>query len=172
MRSVWNYLNRPILGTKIIPPNARVDPLLFSDDEFPVYCPKCEYSLRGLSDPRCPECGEPFDRGRLLVIQYVEYRSKRNSRTLLRLSVSSFLLIGLIGGGINIYIQHLSSSLANNPIAFSAAFHRVNRVGAGLLVLQLIALIFLLSLMALPLIARHKDRKKRRQVIEQIKEAP
>jgi rubredoxin len=26
-----------------------------------VLCPLCEYNLRGLSDPRCPECGYQFD---------------------------------------------------------------------------------------------------------------
>lgn len=25
-----------------------------------VPCPHCEYNLRGLTVPRCPECGEPF----------------------------------------------------------------------------------------------------------------
>src|SRR5689334_1067676 len=24
-------------------------------------CPMCGYNLRGLVDPRCPECGRPFD---------------------------------------------------------------------------------------------------------------
>ncbi len=24
-------------------------------------CPRCGYDLRGLPEPRCPECGEPFD---------------------------------------------------------------------------------------------------------------
>lgn len=24
-------------------------------------CPNCGYCLRGLHDPRCPECGQPFD---------------------------------------------------------------------------------------------------------------
>jgi hypothetical protein len=26
-----------------------------------VRCPECEYNLRGLTVPRCPECGLPFD---------------------------------------------------------------------------------------------------------------
>ncbi|MFH1110781.1 MAG: hypothetical protein V1790_16525 [Planctomycetota bacterium] len=28
-------------------------------------CVYCAYDLRGLVDPRCPECGMPFDRARL-----------------------------------------------------------------------------------------------------------
>ena len=26
-----------------------------------VYCPLCEYNLRGITEPRCPECGYAFD---------------------------------------------------------------------------------------------------------------
>lgn len=29
---------------------------------FPsAHCPKCGYNLKGLTEPRCPECGVPFD---------------------------------------------------------------------------------------------------------------
>ncbi|HOM52230.1 MAG TPA: hypothetical protein PLQ89_11410 [Phycisphaerae bacterium] len=55
----------------IIPPETRVDPSSFSEEEFPVYCPRCSYLLTGLAASRCPECGREFDRGRLLVEQYL-----------------------------------------------------------------------------------------------------
>jgi hypothetical protein len=55
----------------IIPADARVDPAGFPDKSFPVLCPDCRYLLRGLSGNACPECGGTFDRGRLLVEQYV-----------------------------------------------------------------------------------------------------
>jgi len=32
---------------------------------FPGHCLKCGYNLRGLPEPRCPECGTPFDPSRL-----------------------------------------------------------------------------------------------------------
>jgi hypothetical protein len=64
-------LNRPLFGTRIIPADAQVDVKRLPEDEFPVYCPKCEYLLRGLPDGRCPECGSPFERGELLLRQYV-----------------------------------------------------------------------------------------------------
>jgi len=32
---------------------------------FPDHCLKCGYNLRGLPEPRCPECGTPFDPSRL-----------------------------------------------------------------------------------------------------------
>jgi hypothetical protein len=35
--------------------------LRFPSDDEPV-CQRCGYSLRGLPEPRCPECGEPFER--------------------------------------------------------------------------------------------------------------
>jgi len=30
-----------------------------------LHCPGCEYPLRGLTEPRCPECGTPFDADQL-----------------------------------------------------------------------------------------------------------
>ncbi len=31
-----------------------------------LFCPNCEYDLTGLTEPRCPECGEPFDNEELI----------------------------------------------------------------------------------------------------------
>ena len=31
------------------------------DADQDIYCPACGYNLRGLSQPRCPECGQTFD---------------------------------------------------------------------------------------------------------------
>lgn len=64
---------------RAIPAEARVDPAGFPEGEFPVHCPRCRYLLAGVPGPRCPECGRPFDRGRLLVEQYVLGRSPQQS---------------------------------------------------------------------------------------------
>lgn len=68
---VSRLLRRPLFGTFVVRKDARVDPTLFSEEEFPVFCPKCRYALRGLRDGLCPECGRAFERGLLLVRQYV-----------------------------------------------------------------------------------------------------
>jgi hypothetical protein len=62
------------------PPDARVDPALFPETEYPVYCMRCGYDLRGLTHAQCPECGEPFERGRLLFDQYVRCKRPRSDR--------------------------------------------------------------------------------------------
>src|SRR6266571_1071740 len=33
-----------------------------------IHCPLCEYNLRGLSEPRCPECGYRFEWAELLNV--------------------------------------------------------------------------------------------------------
>jgi hypothetical protein len=64
----------------VIPPDARVDRDEFPECDFPVYCPDCSYLLHGLPEDRCPECGFEYDRGRLLVRQYVIEGGKRSAR--------------------------------------------------------------------------------------------
>ena len=76
MKTQWlaklrRFFQYRIAFGRIIPPSARANPAQFSEAEFPIVCPKCDYLLRGLTVPRCPECGRDFDRGRLLIEQYV-----------------------------------------------------------------------------------------------------
>jgi hypothetical protein len=82
--AIIRALNRPIFGTRVIPNDAVVDPTRFPEDKFPTYCDACGYLLRGIPDGNCPECGKPFARGRLLVMQYVisyGWTSWRGSRS-------------------------------------------------------------------------------------------
>lgn len=82
----------------IIPPETRVDPAAFSEDEFPVVCPQCNYQLRGLPHNTCPECGRPFDRGRLLVEQYVIERGKRHRcQTHKALNLAMWFIVAAVG---------------------------------------------------------------------------
>jgi hypothetical protein len=62
------------------PPGASVDAAAFAEAEYPVFCMHCGYELRGLPEARCPECGREFDRGQLLVEQYVRLKRPRTDR--------------------------------------------------------------------------------------------
>lgn len=77
---------------EVIPPDARADPARFPDEQFPLFCPACDYSLRGLEQGRCPECGREFERGRLLVEQYVVERGWRRWGRTRRYAKWTFIL--------------------------------------------------------------------------------
>lgn len=84
-----------------MPSAARVDPAAFPEDDFPVHCSTCGYLLNALPEPRCPECGESFDRGVLLVNEYVN-AEETATRTPLGLSAAvttaKFMVLLLIAG--------------------------------------------------------------------------
>jgi hypothetical protein len=61
------------------------------EKEFPVFCPQCDYLLRGLPDDRCPECGKSFERSRLLLQQYIDEDGKRSCRKLNRTAKVCFI---------------------------------------------------------------------------------
>lgn len=94
--SIRRLLSRPMFGTVVIPRDARVDPARFPVDEFPVYCLGCDYELRGLPDPRCPECGKEFDRGKLLVGQYVRGRGRASWKQTWSWRVTKWSLIAAV----------------------------------------------------------------------------
>ncbi len=99
-RRIGAALSRPIFGTKVIPHDARVDPSQFPEEEFSIYCRKCDYNLRGLPDGPCPECGTPFDRGRELVVSYVlnplgRWWRTAHGRWLIRFTVLGMIAMGL-----------------------------------------------------------------------------
>src|SRR5947207_2344425 len=58
--------------------------------EEAIHCPLCDYDLRGLIEPRCPECGYRFDwkdlrdPTRRLHPYLFEHHPERNIRALLR----------------------------------------------------------------------------------------
>jgi len=85
----------------VIPRGTQVDPACFPEDEYPVLCLQCGYTLRGLPDGRCPECGAGFIRGHLLVEQYVRLRRPKTDRY--RRLVKRLLVIALpVHGTINL----------------------------------------------------------------------
>lgn len=64
----------------VIPPDARVDPNAFPERDFPLNCPDCGCHLSVSPQDRCPECGFEYERGRLLVRQYVIEGGQRLSK--------------------------------------------------------------------------------------------
>lgn len=71
--------------TRLTPP----EPVIPTDGAA-VHCPLCEYDLRGLIEPRCPECGYRFDwaelldPGRQVHLYLFEQYPKRNIRAFYR----------------------------------------------------------------------------------------
>src|SRR3954468_9334459 len=62
-----------------------------------VVCPLCEYNLRGLVEPRCPECGHTFDWQDILnaglhIHPYLfEHHPRHNVRSFFRTLLGSAL---------------------------------------------------------------------------------
>jgi hypothetical protein len=50
--------------------------------QFDVRCPTCAYNLRGLLDPRCPECGKSFDWRGLIAEASTAERMRQTQLTL------------------------------------------------------------------------------------------
>lgn len=71
----------PAAGAQHSPPGTTGDPLP---------CPLCDYDLRGLTEPRCPECGHRFDwrdftdPSRQLHPYLFEHHPRRNARSFVR----------------------------------------------------------------------------------------
>ncbi len=109
---------------RVVPPEARVNPTRFSEVEFPIVCPQCDYLLRGLTTPRCPECGRDFDRGRLLVEQYLiegglRTRGKGNKFAKWCRYITVIIIFGVFGAGLSLSLLSLllpSLSPASWPV--------------------------------------------------------
>jgi hypothetical protein len=172
--AVWSWLHRPLFGTRVIPRDATVDPTLFPEEEYPVYCPKCGYLLRGLPDGKCPECGTEFARGRLLVRQYVvewsgaTWKQRVAARWSLRLSLAGWALpiLGGVGMAGIIWLANPASPGPPPPGAFDRLLRLVHiwmgALGVGVL-LQVTGLV--IALAAYP----RGVRKRRRAIIDAIR---
>ena len=86
MTNVANPITPPAEPPAGAPPGAPDSPVLHED----VACPLCEYNLRGLTEPRCPECGYAFswpeltDPTRRRHPFLFEHHADRNLRSFLR----------------------------------------------------------------------------------------
>jgi len=72
-------------------PDSSTNPVVLAIDwstvSAEVKCPLCHYNLRGLSEPRCPECGHGFDWAELFNPQRPDrlyFEHQRGIRSFLR----------------------------------------------------------------------------------------
>jgi hypothetical protein len=78
-------------------PSTMNPPLASPDATGDVPCPMCDYNLRGLTDPRCPECGYTFEWPDLLdptrrKHKYLfEHHPERNVWSFMRTAVGGLL---------------------------------------------------------------------------------
>ena len=174
--AVWSVLHRPLFGTHVIPRNASVDPTLFPEEEYPVYCSKCSYLLRGLPDGRCPECGASFERGHLLVRTYVTawggalWRDSVARKWYWRFMVVGIALPFLSGLGfmcLNYFVDRTSPSPPS-----SATLDATLRLVYALVALMFVGLVLQLVAAVIATIAYPRGSwKRRRAIIDAIRQA-
>lgn len=81
-------------NSAILPPDAPPD---WAAIDREILCPLCDYNLRGLTEPRCPECGHQFEWQKVLVAgdnrhpYLFEHHPRRNIGSFLRTLRGSLL---------------------------------------------------------------------------------
>jgi len=168
---IWKILNKPLFGTIVIPKDTSIDPTSFTEEDYPVYCTKCLYLLHGLEDGPCPECGTKFERGKLLVTQYLLYPwvipfSKTRFRKVNFITgVLGFVLIGISICGIllSIFIapSPVNPAVVNKALSNVEIYMYVFRI--GLFVLGATIILHVVMLLCYVLYLR-KIKIKRRSV--------
>ena len=158
---IRRILYYPLWG-HVVPRDAKVDPKRFPEDEFPVWCPKCRYLLRGISDGRCPECGSPFEMGRLLVRQYVREWGLPSQHRLRKVWItcsSIGLVITALSGGAAVAIGISLPFASTADIASRAAWLK------SLLPCAAAGIIMYFGTQGFLLATAIRGRAKRRQVL-------
>jgi len=171
--SVDRFLHRDLLSGRVMPrkvAKASVDPNPFPEEQFPLYCPKCGYLLRGLPDGRCPECGTSFERGRLLVEQYVlrhggpGWRLTRMGRWIARLVVCGFLLHFLGQAGLYVTLRWMKTQ--DTPAKLSAALETLFTVSRWTQAASGLALLLWFAAGILVAVRIWRNASKRRRILD------
>lgn len=108
LNALAHLLQRPLLGTRVVPRDSQLDLDLLPEDEFPIFCETCGYLLRGLPDGRCPECGNSFERSHLLLRQYVHEWFD----VLLRTTLTGRVILWSTWAGLALVVLNLLGMLA------------------------------------------------------------
>ena len=82
-----------MIGRARPPPSREAFHLCGPMVESTLHCPKCDYNLTGLTENRCPECGEPFDPEELSHLALAR-KPIRGSRLILLLIWPAFVFAG------------------------------------------------------------------------------
>jgi hypothetical protein len=178
LHRLTGLLQRPILGTRVVPRDARLNLNLLPEEEFPIVCEKCGYLLRGLPECRCPECGTDFDRGALLLRQYVHKWFDGMTRTtatgrvirwlcwtgvaLVVLNLTGLLAVGLGGQRVLKSTRRVSAMTLSKGVEFLKLIEHL------LWLIELLLLVCILAGLAWASNEIRKRLRKRRRVIEAV----
>jgi small-conductance mechanosensitive channel len=132
-----------------------------------VQCPRCAYNLRGLSAPRCPECGRPLE----LRVGITDQRLAAWLTGMIFLAAGSgagiLMLISVIADGWPGDSDPLTQRLATSAailhiltipaltawLIYARRFHRLTRrvqwIGAALVILAVVGSIVLTTIVSL-----------------------
>ncbi len=180
MTAIASFLRKPLFGTLVNPRDATVDPALFPEDHYPVFCTKCGYCLRGLPDGKCPECGTTFARGQLLVRTYVKvwsgvlWRDSAARKWVWRFIVTGYALpvVAILGFEFMKYFRYFGyfdSSSPPSPAALDSAIRLQLYV---LLAIFLAGPLFLFGALVIAVKTYPRGSwKRRRAIIDAIKQA-
>lgn len=148
-----------------IPPDTKVDPSEFPEAEYPVKCLKCGYALFGLLDGQCPECGQDFSRGHLLVETYVRGRITKNDlrNRAHRWLFAMFVTSQIVALGFALFL-HVAPEFARKIIGETNVFYWV----VSLAILKGVGWLALLGDIILAL-ATMPSGKKRLRVLEAVR---
>lgn len=113
------------------------------DASAPIFCPTCDYNLAGLSETRCPECGDAFDAAQLRrATRIARFGARRKLWPVLALPACSWLFAGgMIGAGRvgsdTVAAGFALATLITVPITFILGLYIAHRLGRTLALLAL-----------------------------------
>jgi hypothetical protein len=75
--------------------NRDSDPIVSTSSEG-YHCPNCDYDVRGLTESRCPECGEVFTKQQVEAYGELQWPPQKFYRTLILATIPWFLAYAFV----------------------------------------------------------------------------